>query len=305
MRIVARPDFDGIVCAVLIYEVEEINSPTLWIEPGQVQKGDADIRPGDIMANLPYDKRCSMWFDHHISNDLHHDVAGSFKVAPSAAGVVYEYYKSKKLLGRNYDELIRETDIIDSADLTEDQVLYPEKYPYILLSMTIKNRDESDPPYWDRLVSLLRKKNIFEVMNDNEVKKRSVMVVEENNAFVDILKRNTIIRGHISVCDFRSMEKAPSGNRFLTYCLFPETSVSVRIRYDDKNRDSVILSIGHSIFNKSCRVNIGKLLSKYGGGGHAGAGGCTLEADRADDIIEDIIQILKENIGNTGDNGLR
>ena len=295
MRVVARPDFDGIVCAVLIYEAEKIDSPPLWIEPGQVQKGEADIRPGDIMANLPYDKRCSMWFDHHVSNDLHHDVEGAFRVAPSAAGVVYEYYKTLGKIEKNFDELIRETDIIDSADLTEDQVLYPEKYPYVLLSMTIKNRDASDPPYWDRLVSLLRSKDIYEVMEDIEVGKRCREVVEENRAFVDILKKHTIIRGKISVCDFRSLEETPSGNRFLTYCLFPETMVSVRIRYDHNNRDSVILSIGHSIFNQSCRVNLGKLLSNYGGGGHAGAGGCTLDSESADDIIETILKILETN----------
>lgn len=295
MRIVARPDFDGIVCAVLIYEAEEIDCPVLWIEPGPVQKGDADIRDGDIMANLPYDNRCSVWFDHHVSNDLNHDFKGAFKVAPSAAGVVYDYYKKQGKLTKNFDELIKETDIIDSAALTEDQVLHPEKYPYVLLSMTIKNHDESDPPYWNLLVSLLREKDISFIMNDREVKKRCKGVVEENRAFVDILKKYTQVHGNISVCDFRSMEKTPSGNRFLTYCLFPETMVSLRIRYDHKDRNTVILSIGHSIFNTSCRVNIGKLLSKYGGGGHAGAGGCSLDAADADEAIKEIMEVLKKN----------
>ena len=295
MRIVARPDFDGIVCAVLIYEAEEIDSPVLWVEPGLVQKGDADIRDGDIMANLPYDNRCSVWFDHHVSNDLNHDFKGAFKVAPSAAGVVYDYYKKQGKLKKNFDELIKETDIIDSAALTESQVLYPEKYPYLLLSMTIKNHDESDPPYWNRLVSLLREKDISFIMNYREVKKRCKGVVEENRAFVDILKKYTQVHGNISVCDFRSMEKIPSGNRFITYCLFPETMASVRIRHDHKDRNTVILSIGHSIFNTSCRVNIGKLLSKYGGGGHAGAGGCSLDAAGADEAIKDIMEILKKN----------
>ncbi len=295
MRIVARPDFDGIVCAVLIHEAEEIDSPTLWVEPGQVQRGDADIRSGDIMANLPYDERCSLWFDHHVSNDLNHDFKGAFKVAPSAAGVVYEYYKKQGKIKKDFDELVRETDIIDSADLTKDQVLYPEKYPYIILSMTIKNRDKSDPPYWEKVVSLLRYKNINDVIRDSEVSRRCRMVIDENKAFVDILKKYTQIRGSISVCDFRPLQKTPSGNRFLTYCIFPETMVSVRIRYDDRNKNLVILSIGHSIFNKSCRVNIGQLLSKYGGGGHAGAGGCTLDAERADEIIEEILEVLERN----------
>ncbi len=295
MRIVARPDFDGIVCAVLIYEAEEIDSPTLWIEPGQVQKGEADIRPGDIMANLPYDERCSVWFDHHVSNDLKHDFKGAFKVAPSAAGVVYEYYRKNGKLKKKFDELIRETDIIDSAALTKDQVLYPEKYPYVILSMTVRNRTPSDPPYWERLVSLLRDKAIDEVMDDSEVERRCSIVVEENNAFIDILQKYTEIRGRISVCDFRPLDATPSGNRFLTYCLFPETMASVRIRYDDKNRNTVILSIGHSIFNKACKVNIGKLLARYGGGGHAGAGGCTLDTACADEIIEEILEVLEKN----------
>ena len=69
-RIVSRPDFDGIVCAMLLYEAEDITEPVIWLEPREVQKGDADIGEGDIIANLPFDDRCFMWFDHHISDDI-------------------------------------------------------------------------------------------------------------------------------------------------------------------------------------------------------------------------------------------
>ena len=55
------------------------------------------------------------------------------------------------------------------------------------------------------------------------------------------------------------------------------------------------LSIGHSIFNKQCNVNIGNLLARYGGGGHAGAGGCTLDAETADETIEEILEIMFQN----------
>ncbi|MBT7631000.1 MAG: exopolyphosphatase, partial [Desulfobacula sp.] len=34
---------------------------------------------------------------------------------------------------------------------------------------------------------------------------------------------------------------------------------------------------------------------KFGGGGHAGAGGCTLKAETADTAIEQIIEILFQN----------
>jgi hypothetical protein len=43
MRIVTRPDFDGVVCAVLLYEALDIKEPVKWVEPNGAQclaKGD-------------------------------------------------------------------------------------------------------------------------------------------------------------------------------------------------------------------------------------------------------------------------
>ena len=296
MRIVTRPDFDGIVCAVIIHESEEINAPELWIEPSQVQNREAEIREGDIMANLPHDPRCSVWFDHHVSNQTEEKIEGAFAIAPSAAGVAYTYYKSANRLTKDYDELIRWTDIIDAADLNEDQVLRPEAYPYVLLSMTVKNHDDTDPPYWNKLVAMLREQTILEVMADPEVKQRCNKVVEENRLYVDVLKQHTVIHhGAISIADFRSMETVPSGNRFLTYSLFPQSHASIKIRYADPEKKRVLMSIGHSIFNPTCRVNVGKLLSNYGGGGHAGAGGCSLDARDADRVLAEVLVILGAN----------
>ena len=44
MRIVTRPDFDGVVCAMLIYEAENINEPVKWVQPNDMQKGLVTIR---------------------------------------------------------------------------------------------------------------------------------------------------------------------------------------------------------------------------------------------------------------------
>ncbi len=295
MRIVTRPDFDGIVCAVFIELAENITEPVKWIEPGDVQQGTADIKNGDIMANLPYDGRCSVWFDHHISNVPVLKVPGAFEIAPSAAGLVYKYYKKKGLLKKNFDELVEQTDIIDAAELTRDQVVNPQKYPYILLSMTIKNRDESDLPYWNKLVSLLKNMPMKDIMEETEVKKRAVDVIKENITFEKHLKQHTIINKQISVTDFRSFDKAPSGNRFLTYHLFPETFASITIRNKPGDENKTLLSIGKSIFNDKSNVNIGKLLSNYNGGGHDGAGGCTLASRSADNDIKTIVRIMQEN----------
>ena len=68
MRIVTRPDFDGVVCAALLHEAEEITEPIQWVEPNEMQKGAVSVQNGDIIANLPYHENCSLWFDHHYTD---------------------------------------------------------------------------------------------------------------------------------------------------------------------------------------------------------------------------------------------
>jgi len=295
MRIVTRPDFDGIVCAVLLRQALEPSLPIHWIEPNAIQSGAADIQDGDILANLPWHPHTYLWFDHHISNKPAKDVPGAFDIAPSAAGVIYQYYKTQNLLDSRFDELVDQTDMIDSADLTREQVQAPENYPYLLLSMTIKNDDFQDIPYWERLVEMLGKMDIDAILKDPEVDSRCREVIEENKAFKYYLETYTTMVDRISVTDFRRLEKVPSGNRFLTYCLFANSIASVKIRYAGQDKKEVLVSVGQSIFNRECRVNVGSMLARYGGGGHFGAGGCTLDAHDAQEKIDEILGLLKAN----------
>lgn len=300
MRIVTRPDFDGIVCAMLILQATRTNAEIRWVEPHDIQADKIEILKGDILANLPYASNCDLWFDHHVSNAPKKEIPpkkikGAFDIAPSAAGVVYKYYQQKGLLDNQYDELIAQTDIIDGAFLNQDQVRFPQKYPYILLSMTIKNKAYEDIDYWNHLVQLLKHTPIEKIIEDGQVKLRSSKVIAENTAYEKHLLEHTRVRHDISITDFRGLDPVPDGNRFFTYCLFPQSIASVKIRYDSPEKKQVIVSIGRSIFNKQCKVNVGKLLARFGGGGHAGAGGCTLDAKTADASIEQMLDVLFKN----------
>ena len=297
MRIVTRPDFDGIVCAALLFEAERITQPTYWVEPGVIQRKQAVILPNDIIANLPYDPRCAMWFDHHYTNCPRHDFKGLYRIAPSAAGLIYEYY-NKNLNGR-FDRLIRQTNDIDSANLTLEQVRFPENYPYLLLSMTISSRNSEETSYWNHLTRLLRNHSITDVMSDTQVKAKCRHTIQANSAFELLLQQHTQVLQGVAVSDFRSFEKAPEGNRFLVYALFPQAVVAVKIRLAHDDPQKVIVSVGHSIFNRNCRINVGKLLSRFGGGGHAGAGAATFHSKDAKIVIPQIIRTLKKNEPNT------
>jgi nanoRNase/pAp phosphatase (c-di-AMP/oligoRNAs hydrolase) len=138
-------------------------------------------------------------------------------------------------------------------------------------------------------------KKIHQILEDPEIKSRCDTVVKENLAYENYLLNHTTVFNNISVTDFRSLETAPDGNRFLTYSIFQDSIASVKIRFAGPDKTQVLISIGRSIFKPGCQVNIGNLLARFGGGGHAGAGGCTLSARTADADIEQIIAALVKN----------
>jgi hypothetical protein len=95
MRLVTRPDLDGLTCAVLLSWCETIDSVEL-VHPQDVSDRRVAIGPADILANLPYHPSCAMWFDNHLLTDPKAMPPTSFRgrygKAPSAARLVYEHY---------------------------------------------------------------------------------------------------------------------------------------------------------------------------------------------------------------------
>ena len=77
------------------------------------------------MANLPYDPKAGVWFDHHAHTVMPEgEYKGAHEVAPSVARVIYEYYADKKL--QRFENLVKETDRFDSADLTKKDITDPQ-----------------------------------------------------------------------------------------------------------------------------------------------------------------------------------
>ncbi|MFC1671472.1 exopolyphosphatase [Spirochaetota bacterium] len=290
MRIVTRPDFDGVVCAALLKNIYTTTEPTLWIEPYELQESAHEIKKNDIIANLPYVDGCSLWFDHHYSNKIDKPFDGGFELAPSAARIIFNYYTGR--FTKDFTELVEAADDIDSANFTIDQIQHPEKYSYILLDATISGKKKEDRLYWDMVTDLLMSKKIDEIMDNNDVKQKSKSAIEQNRMFGDYLKKHSTMNGHTVITDFRSVDKVPRGNRFHIYSLFPQCYTDMRIRYAAEDREKVIVSLGHNIFYKKSKVNIGELMSQYGGGGHFGAGSCNFHVDKAEEYINTIIKKL-------------
>jgi len=296
MRLVTRGDLDGLTCAVLLSLNEEIDSISL-IHPQDISDGRADIRPGDIIANLPYHPGCAMWFDHHLhtatANIPEEAFRGVFAQAPSAARLVYEYYGGEAAMP-HYAELVRETDRLDSADLTPEDVLAPQGW--IKLGFTIDGRTGlgSFESYFLQLLEMLvREASVEEVLAHPEVARRCRAMEDSDAEFQETLRIFSHMEGNVVVTDFRPLERIPVGNRFLVYAMFPRANVSVRLHWGP-NREHPMLVLGHSIFNRSCKTNVGELAARYGGGGHRGAGSVALMED-PEQQIRMILAELKAN----------
>ena len=294
MRVVTRGDLDGLTSAVLLSTMEEVESIEL-IHPQDITDHKFEITGNDIMANLPYHPKCALWFDHHLLTGSNQNPPAEFKgrhaLAPSAARVIYDYYLSDKL--RKYDDLIRETDRLDSAQLSMEDVTDPEGV--ILLGFTIDGRTGIGrfKDYFMKLVDWLQTMSIDEVLQQPEVTQRIRLMKENNASFQKALMENSRPDRNVIITDFRPLEKVPVGNRFLIYTLFPQANVSVRLQWGP-NQSFVATTLGHSIFNRTSRANCGEICSRFGGGGHRGAAAVPLSGDNVDNRITEIIQMLKD-----------
>ncbi len=297
MRLVTRADLDGLTSAVIITMKEPIDE-ILLVHPQDITDKRVEIRRDDILANLPYHPNAGKWFDHHLLTDSNEkppaEFEGRHRVAPSAARLVYEYYLEKDPALERFAKLVDETDRLDAAQLTPDDVESPRGY--ILLGYTIDSRTGlgNFEEYFRQLVAWLRTLSIEEVLQQPEVKRRVDRIRNEQEEFRSLLQRNSFQINNVVVTDLREIDRLPAGNRFLIYSLFPGANVSLRVHWGPLHQ-SVVAAVGHSIFNRTCKTSVGDLMSRYGGGGHRGAGTCILSIDKAAEAIDEILFELQAN----------
>lgn len=298
MRLVTRADWDGLVCAVLLSKVEHIEA-IQFAYPKDIQDGQVNIPENSIIANLPYHPSCAMWFDHHSSEEelgapmaAFTGIKGRFAMAPSAARLIYDYYGGDAKFGR-YKELIEATDRVDSAQLTMEDVVNPQGY--VLLAYTVDPRtglkDLELQMYFILMIDWLRSKSLAEILTIPEVQMMTERLRADDQAFREALQEHSYLDGNVVVTDFRGAQ-IPAGNRFIIYTLFPQANVSARL-FDGRDGTISTISLGHSLFNRTCQTNVGKLLAEYGGGGHKGAGTAQFPKAEADAKFKEIIERLK------------
>ena len=305
MRLVTRSDFDGLVCGILLAELGIVQEYK-FVHPQDVQSGEIEVTPRDIIANIPFVRGCGFWFDHHESEEDRISIGvisykGHSRAAPSAAQIIWDYFGGVKAFGEWYLPLLEAVNKSDSGNLSREDIERPEGY--ILLSFIMDPRTGlgrfrdyriSNYQLMEDLIQHCRTMTVEEILEIPDVKERVERYHEHEQPYRDMLLRHSHTDGNVIITNLIDEELIYCGNRFAIYALYPEQNIEIRLM-TGKIEDTIVISCGHSILNRTSNTDLSVLMLKYGGGGHKKVGTCQIPRDRWEYTVKDIVREMKED----------
>ncbi|MCR4377706.1 MAG: exopolyphosphatase [Rhodospirillales bacterium] len=299
-RLVTRADFDGVVAGGLLIEMGLVDD-VLFAEPKAMQDGLVKITGNDITTNLPYVDGVYLCFDHHVSETERvgpHDNHIIEPNAPSAARVVYNHFGGKDKFPSIPDDLMAAVDKADSAQYTDEDILAPE--PWTLLNFILDPRtglsrfehfEISHEQLMKDMMVYVRHHPVEEILTIPDVQERVRLYMEHEEKFELQLRNCSKVHDHVVVVDLRDQKMIYAGNRFTIYAVYPSCNISIQLTRTADGKKT-IMAVGKSILNRTNTANIGSIMLEHGGGGHANAGTCQIENDRAETVLQELIKRL-------------
>lgn len=298
-RLVTRSDFDGLVCAVLLNELNLIDD-IKFVHPKDMQDGKVEITSRDITTNLPYVPGAHLAFDHHLSETIRNTGERANHIidpeAPSAARVVYDYYGGKAGLPGIADDMMEAVDKGDAAQFNRDEILNPTGWVllnYLMDARTGLGRFRefriSNYALMMDLIKYCRNHSIEQILDLPDVRERVDLYMEHAEKAKEQIQRCTTVHANLAVLDLRNEETIWATNRFMIYALFPQTNISIHVLWGMQKQNTVFAT-GKSILDRSSQTNVGELMLQYGGGGHHAAGTCQVDNDKAESVLLELIK---------------
>jgi nanoRNase/pAp phosphatase (c-di-AMP/oligoRNAs hydrolase) len=301
-RLLTRSDFDGLVCAILLKELDMLDE-IKFVHPKDVQDGKIEVTGRDIITNLPFVEGCHLCFDHHESEAIRNygKVTNNYILnakADSAARVVYEHFGGRKRFTGINPEMIAAVDKADSADFTRDDVLDPQGWSMLSFLMDPRTGlgrfgdfNVSNYQLMMDLIDYCRNHSIDEILTLGDVHDRVELYIAQQGKSVEQIRRCSSVHENLVVLDLRHEETIYACNRFMIYALYPQCNISMHVLWGFKKQNTVF-TIGKSIFDRSCKTNVGALCLRYAGGGHAAAGTCQIDNDEAARVQTELVDLI-------------
>jgi len=298
-RLVTRSDFDGLVCAALLRQMD-ILGDVKFVHPRDVQDGKVELGRTDITTNLPFHPGVHLAFDHHSSETVRitrsHENHVIWPDAESAARVVYEYYGGSPRFPDISEEMMEAVDKADSAQFSLEEILHPRSWVLLNFLMDprtglgrFRNFRISNYQLMMGLIDACTTMTVRQILRTPDVAERVDLYNAHAERAKEQILRCATVHGNLVVLDLRGEEVIHPTNRFTIYALFPQCNISMHVMWGLKQQNTVFAT-GKSILDRSSQTNIGELMLSYGGGGHDAAGTCQVSNTRAPKVMRELIE---------------
>ena len=302
-RLVTRSDFDGLVCAVLLEHLKMIDD-IVFVHPKDMQDGKVEITSRDITTNLPYVNGVHLAFDHHESETIRNEIRDNHIIlpnAPSAARVVWDHYGGLEVFPERWLDMMVAVDKADAAQYSEREILEPgnwELLNFIMDPRTGLGRFRefriSNYQLMMDLITACKDRDIDDILTIPDVVERTELYFGHDARAREQIERCSTIHGNLIVLDLTGEETIWPTNRFTIYAMYPECNISIHKLWGFRQQNTVYAT-GKSIIDRGCKTNVGELMLRYGGGGHAAAGTCQVEHDDADRVLAELIETINDD----------
>nr|VVV06567.1 hypothetical protein AW0309160_04061 [Aliivibrio wodanis] len=303
-RLITRSDFDGLVCAVLLKELNLIDD-IKFVHPKDMQDGIIEITERDIVTNLPYVKEAHLTFDHHLSETIRNTGERPNHIidpdAPSAARVVWDYYGGFERFPQAWGDMMEAVDKGDSAQFNQEEVLNATGWNLLNFLMDARTglgrfREfrVSNYALMMDLIDYCKEHSIEQILELPDVKERIDLYFEHEEKSKEQILRCATQYENLVFLDLTGEETIYASNRFSIYALFPQCNISIHKMWGFQ-KQNIVFATGKSIFDRSSKTNIGELMLAYGGGGHHAAGTCQISIEKADEVQKILIKTITQD----------
>ncbi|WP_300177062.1 exopolyphosphatase [uncultured Aliivibrio sp.] len=303
-RLITRSDFDGLVCAILLKDMDLIDD-IKFVHPKDMQDGIIEITENDIVTNLPYVEKAHLIFDHHLSETIRNTGDRPNHIidpdAPSAARVVWDYYGGLECFPKEWQDMMEAVDKGDSAQFNQDEVLNASGWNLLNFLMDARTGlgrfHEFRVSNYNLMMDLIeccKNNSIEQILDLPDVKERIELYFEHEEKSKEQILRCATQHDNLVLLDLTNEETIYASNRFIIYALFPQCNISIHKMWGFQ-KQNIVFATGKSIFDRSSKTNVGALMLANGGGGHVAAGTCQISVTQADEVQQQLITAITQD----------
>lgn len=266
-------DFDGVVAAAILVRLSNVH-PELHAVNYHMKSEWASMclkKPAAVVDFL-FHPDADIWFDHHSDPFLKSEWKTNFLKRQhewmswdvnglSCPVVISEHVKMAKSIRAHFIDYNRWSAKIDSAAYSSPSEATDLENPYILLSKIISYKENIS--YLSKIVMMISKYGIEKIFDDPKISKLAQDIRKIDLEVRKELEHITSYDGMVVVFD-QSQFDWPY-QRYYPYLIHPNASFVIGIY---KSEVSYTISVGSNPWKSQPEIDLAKLCSSLGGGGH-------------------------------------